>query len=579
MTQKWLALPLRSKYLLATGVTFILFALMTIVLVVQLQTNGQRSEKLATLSTEITDLEQFSKQLSSMYIAISHYTADPLPQHDEDYKQAKAALEKGQQQLAFLPQQQRQFIEQHLSRIEELYEKRLKTSVAKKDNIAKRRQLNSVYASNEAIEQILNEQSAKKSIEHTTLITKMQAMQQRTMWIIVAALFIGISVSSIILLFTNRQIKTQLTDMADAARTIADGNLEQNDLQAYSSDEVGELSDAMNNMKKQLQGMIVLIDETSREISNHTRDLRDCTLETVELSQQMDARVHQAHDNSAEQAQASQAIVAFITQFSSELQQMMQMMNDASSGARRSEEAILQGEGSMQQVVAAMHELQQLLATANAERALLEERIDHITRVTTLVGAISKQTQLLALNAEIEAVRAGEQGRGFAVVASEVRNLADETNEAATQIQLISTQIKGQSTALANAFTHGVAMADETVLYVDKTAEELQTAQANIEENTAHFTAMLHTMQHVDEGKKKAVHHIEQLNDTITQNSAELSSTLHNLQHHKATIARLSALVHQTYEQTLVMRQSIGHFDIGLENDTKMIRNTEKVAS
>lgn len=579
MTQKWLGLPLRSKYLIATGITFILFALMTIVLVVQLQTNGQRSENLATLSTEITDLEQFSKQLSSMYIAISHYTADPLPKHEEDYKLAKAALEKGQQQLAFLPQPQRQVIEQQLARIEELYEKRLKMSVAKKDNIAKRRQLNSVYASNEAIEQILHEQSAKKSVAHTTLIAKMQAMQQRTMWIIVAALLFGISISSIILFFTNRQIKTQLTDMAGAAQTIAEGNLKQHDLKAYSDDEVGELSDAMNNMKKQLQGMIVLIEKTSREISNHTRDLRDCTLETVELSQQMDTRVHQAYDNSAEQAQASQAIVAFITQFSSELQHMMHMMHDASSGARRSEEAILQGEGSMQQVVAAMHELQQLLATANAERALLEERIDHITRVTTLVGAISQQTQLLALNAEIEAARAGEQGRGFAVVASEVRNLADETNEAAQQIQLISTQIKGQSTALATAFTRGVTMADDTVLYVDKTAEELQTVQANMEENTAHFTAILQAMQHVDEGKKKAVHHIEQLNDTITQNSAELSHTLHHLKHHKETIARLSALVHQTYEQTLVMRQSIGHFDIGLEQHEKRMRNTEKVAS
>ncbi|MGG0657724.1 methyl-accepting chemotaxis protein [Rummeliibacillus pycnus] len=560
---KWNKMSLRKKYLLTLCSSFILFAIMSVMLIFQVNNNKRWSEELNSLSEHIKDIDKVSKDFSALYISIIHYTGDPLPQYEEDYNKTEDMLNKELKNAnSYLSVDDQELVLKEQKRIEQLFTVRLKKSVAVKDNIAKRRQLNSVYDSYGKIIDKLTLVQENKSQERTVILSKMKESQQQTIYLLCGSFLLAMTISLLLLLRTNHQIRNQLERVASTTRAISKGHLEVQDLPIVTNDEIGQVSKGMNHMKHQLTEMIQMIKQSADTISQDSAVLQQYSYNTVEGTNDVSKLLEKCLKNAKEQQALSDKIVQFMDHFSQNLQFMIQEIHELSSKGNDAEKLIYESNQSMHEAVDQMDILKTLLLESEEERKLLQERTDEIVRVSLLVKQISKQTHLLAINAEIEAARSGEAGKGFAVVAEEVRELADEVSNAANTIHTLSDQITTQGKSMENAFNAGLDTSVNSGEAVKKIATEMEAITAYIQDTKQQFTDMENQITELEEEKTKTIEFIEHLNHTITSSTAHIEHTNEILLENNSTVKKLSHLVDDVHEQTKGMYTTTEKFSL-----------------
>ncbi|MGE7932001.1 methyl-accepting chemotaxis protein [Viridibacillus arvi] len=559
----WNKMDLRKKYFLSLSITLLLFAIMTITLTFQVNENRKWSQELDSLSKSINDIDMLSKEFSTLYIAIIHYAGDPLAKHDASYGDSMSTLESLLKKSGNIVQQRdSEAIEVELKGIHELYIKRLKVSVAKKDNIAKRRQLNSVYQSYDNIEKNLNTIRAGASTEREQILQNMNESQRRTLIVLCVSFLLAVAISTILMVITNRQIRQQLELVAQTAESISKGNLNVVDLPIHTNDEIGQVSTAMNHMKHQLVEMLQIIKSSAHEISNDSHVLQNYSVQSLEGSKIVSVSLKESLQNAKAQQYSSDGIVAFMERFSDNLQQMVGQVEQLAVKGLQAEQYLEDSSVSMTEAVSKMTGLQQLLIEAEQERILLQKRTDEIVRVSLSVKQIAKQTHLLALNAEIEAARSGEAGKGFAVVAEEVRKLAEEVSNAAHNIHNLSDDITVQGTTMANTFNAGLITSEESATAIQNAAQQMTIIIQYIGDTLGQFKAMSRQIQTVEKEKESTKTLIHQLNDAIFQNTEHIEETTLFLSDNLSTIELLSARIHDVSDQAMTMRQSTTKFEM-----------------
>ena len=215
------------------------------------------------------------------------------------------------------------------------------------------------------------------------------------------------------------------------------------------TDASGEIEFTMHTLERRLQTVLV-------RIADNSEHLLRTTATTVNISQETLQRVRQQHTYTQQVEQTSQQIVSAATDLSDNNTQSGNASNKATQTAQ-------QGEQEVEVMVEQTNNLQQQLkTTANAIGALAQET-QAVNRFLKAITEIAEQTNLLALNAAIEAARAGEQGRGFAVVADEVRNLAQRTQESAGEIQTIVNGLNQHSDHAVDAMEKGLQSTENTL--------------------------------------------------------------------------------------------------------------------
>ncbi|MCL6689048.1 methyl-accepting chemotaxis protein [Pseudomonas sp. R3.Fl] len=266
-----------------------------------------------------------------------------------------------------------------------------------------------------------------------------------------------------------RVLMQPLTAMGRAMQDIAqgEGDLTKR-LAVHSRDEFGLLAEAFNRF-------VARIHESIREVAGTARQLHDVSQLVVNASNSSMA-------NSDEQATRTNSVAAAINELGAAAQEIARNAADASHHASDASHQAGDGRQVVEQTIAAMNQLSEKISYASTHIEALNSRTVNIGQILEVIKGISEQTNLLALNAAIEAARAGEAGRGFAVVADEVRNLAHRAQESAQQIQGMIEELQVGAREAVNTMGESQRYSLESVEIANRAGQRLASVTGRISE-------------------------------------------------------------------------------------------------
>jgi methyl-accepting chemotaxis protein len=286
------------------------------------------------------------------------------------------------------------------------------------------------------------------SVEDAEHVSRMQDRKQmakdvnkRTLWTLFAAVVASIIVGGAISIFTTRWITKPISSVVAAMRKILEGDLSGDDIVVTTDDELGDMGRSANGMQQSLRKMIGNVGESAQRIAAASEELSATTTE-------------QAHGAASQKDQTHQ-VVASMQEMASTVSQVAENSSKASEASRKAAETARLGGEIVEDALAKMRAIADSVGQTAKKVQELGKSSNQIGEIIGVIDDIADQTNLLALNAAIEAARAGEQGRGFAVVADEVRKLAERTSKATKEITVMIQNIQAETLSAVEAMKTG----------------------------------------------------------------------------------------------------------------------------
>lgn len=319
-----------------------------------------------------------------------------------------------------------------------------------------------------------------------------------------------------------RKISGSITGPLDTlvafSRDVADGNLSRELELAESDDEIGVLSAAFQTMIDNLR--------------KHLQEVIDGTSVIASSVSELSASSAQLASSAAENATSineTTTTVEEVRQTSELSNAKAEQMADESARIR---DASLRGKESTDETIEGMDKIQTQMSTIAETIIRLSEQSQAIGQIIATVDSLSEQSNVLAVNASIEAAKAGEHGKGFAVVAQEVKNLADQSKQATTEVRNILNEIQKATGSAVMATEQGNKVVEKGSQSAKQTGESIVTLTEGLEQSTDAATQIAAASQQQRVGMDQITAAMESVREASQQNASsakQLEGAVHNL--------------------------------------------------
>lgn len=540
-------LSIGKKLGVSLGIVFLLFGLSAVIVIQLIDNIGEDVSTLESRSERALEISEVNTLTQTMGLRIANYvhysTASFVSEYNDRLQQYNVLIEKLEPEMDTVEKSDllNQVILNNQT-IDETFTEAIIPAVESGDFVTAKRtaqEVNGLQLETVVILDILRD---IVNSESKGAVSQVKEGQKLTSITLTASIIISILIGSTLVYYISRNISKNLKNVVEVSNKIADGDLTVNALAYQGKDEIGRISLAINKMSANLRVMIQNISDVSEVVNNQSEKLTDSANEVKLGSEQVASTMQDLAVGADTQAN-------YLSDFSVEMGTFTEKISEANENGgliQTSSDSVLNmtkdGTDLMHLSMSQMEKIDQIVREAVNKVQGLDTKSQEITKLVHVIKSISDQTNLLALNAAIEAARAGEHGRGFAVVADEVRKLAEQVGVSVKDITTIVHDIQSESSNVAESLqigykevkegTNQINATGETIILIDKSINQMVEAIEKVTENLIYINSKSHDMngslQEVAAISEESAASVEEASATTEQTSASMEEVASN---------------------------------------------------
>ncbi|MCR4956823.1 MAG: methyl-accepting chemotaxis protein [Lachnospiraceae bacterium] len=373
---------------------------------------------------------------------------------------------------------------------------------------------------------------------------------------VIIALYMGQRITKPIVMVTHQMTRMSNSDFTD------NPEMERVRRLKTQNNEVGQISSALDLMHGNIRDLMVKISDTTEYVASASEELSASASQSAEASEMVANSCTSVADSCSGQISAVSDASDETRQFVENMQEFKDAINRTTEMIGSTNEAATKGAADMTNATNMMGSIKESVENTATVVENLGEQLKSIDTFVDTISEIANQTNLLSLNASIEAARAGEMGKGFAVVASEISKLADQSNEAASKITLLISDI--------------IRISDEAVDSMRSGAKDVVDGTETVNEAGHTFTNivnMVYSISEQSERMSEIVNHLSDGTNTIAENiklienmSANVADETQNVsaasQEQTASTHEVASASDKLAENALELQSVVAQFEL-----------------
>ncbi|MRW94549.1 HAMP domain-containing protein [Duganella sp. FT80W] len=315
------------------------------------------------------------------------------------------------------------------------------------------------------------------------------------------------------------QLRSKVDSLLGVVSKAAAGDLT-GKIEVHGDDAIGQLADGLDRMFDNLRALLNAVQQAGIQVTTSATEIA--------------ASAKQQEATGVEQAQTSIEILSTTKEISANITELVRTMEEATSVADYTTHATADAQGNLKRMDGTMQNMVTATDSINAKLAALSEKASNINSVLITITKVADQTNILSLNAAIEAEKAGEAGRGFSVVATEIRRLADQTSVSTWDIEQMLKEMQSAVSASVMGMDKFSEEIRRSVGEVRQVTNQLSGVMDQVQKLAPQFDQVLQGMQSQAVGAAQINETMMQLNDATQQTVESLKSTseaVHQLQY------------------------------------------------